>query len=155
MIVADIMTKDVVTISPDTHIDRVATLLFDRNLTGMPVVDDQSRVVGIVTEYDLMNPEFKVHIPTYINFLKQLKVVHDSTIDEYKDQARKLVKARVADIMTRDVITVQPSTQVTKLVELISKFRINPIPVVDDSNILKGIVSRADLVKIFKESSLA
>lgn len=154
MKVANIMTKEVISVNPKTRIDHVATLLFDNNLTGMPVVDDTKKVVGVVTEYDFMNPKLKLHIPTYINFLSSLKMIKGYDVSEYKKTARQLVQATVDEIMTKEVITVHPETDVATVVELITSHRINPIPVVDDENVLVGIVSRADLVKLLKESSL-
>ncbi len=149
MTVDHIMTKKVITISPETPLNEVAALLFDRNLTGVPVIDSEQKVVGIITEYDLMSPQFKIHIPTFITFLDSL-AKHDSESSEYKSQVEKFSQVKARDLMTRDVIVVHPDTSIRALVEAITTHRINPVPVVDAAGTLVGIVSRADLVRLLK-----
>lgn len=149
MTVDHIMTRKVISVTPDTPLNEVAGLLFDKHVTGVPVVDPQNKVVGIITEYDLMSPQFKIHIPTFVTFLESLSK-HDSDSFEYKDQVEKFSHVRARDIMTREVITVHPETSISTLVETITSKRINPVPVVDAVGKLVGIVSRADLVKLLK-----
>ncbi len=153
MLVKDIMTIDVIAVHPETTISKVASLLFYNNLTGMPVVDEDNKVIGIVTEYDLISPELGLHIPTYIKLLKNVGGV-DKDYKDLKKEIEKLAQASVKEVMTRDVITVTPDTTISSLVDIIMEHHINPIPVVDKEGRLVGIVSRADLVKLLKEIPL-
>jgi len=148
MLVQEIMTQDVITVKPTDKLKIVASLLFKQNLTGVPVVDDSSKVIGIVTEYDFINPDLELHIPTYIDFLQALEMVKTKESAEYQNQVSALSEATVENIMTTDVITVEPTTDIKEVVKIITSYRINPIPVVDSHGQLKGIVSRADLLKV-------
>lgn len=151
MMVRDIMTKEVISADPGMPITEVARLLFENNLTGMPVLDPESKVVGIVTEYDLMSPELNIHIPTYIEFLQSLGSAKDSVAEQFKDEAKRIANTTAEDVMTKGVITAHPTTSVEMLISLITEHRINPVPVVDEGNILVGIASRADLVKLLRD----
>ena len=139
------MTIDVIAVTPETKISRVATLLFDNNLTGMPVVDESNKVVGIVTEYDLMTPG--------IDFIKSAPQKKNDA-REIKAEVDNLLTGIVGSIMTREVEVVTMDTDLSTLTELITSKRINPVPVVDDEGKLVGIISRSDLVKLLKETDL-
>ncbi len=148
MLVQEIMTQDVITAKPTDKLREVASLLFNENYTGLPVVDDNGVMVGIVTEYDFINPDLELHIPTYVEFLQALDMVKDSDAEEYKEKVDALAGATIENIMTRDVITVDPTTDIKEAVKIITSHRINPLPVVDSHKKLKGIISRADFLKI-------
>lgn len=149
MKVSDIMTKKVISVKEESPISEVAKLLFEKDLTGIPVINDSNHVVGIVTEYDLISESSDIHIPTYINLLTQLKLVKGNekeiqkNIDEIKD-------IRVRDIMTYPVVTLSGDTEVSEAARIFTEDRINPLPVVNSSGVLIGIISRADIVKLFK-----
>lgn len=142
------MTKTVITAKPDDRIKDIASLLYRRNLSGVPIIDDSNKVIGIVTEFDFINPDLEVHIPTYVDFLDSLEV--DDTTNEMDEAVDRLKEATIDQIMTRDVKTVLETTDVKEVVKMITTYRINPIPVVDNQNTLIGIVSRADLIKILE-----
>ena len=155
MQVKDIMTTNVISLSPDMSIDRAAAVLFDNNLTGAPVLSPENKLIGIVTEYDFISPDLKIHIPTYIKLLKSLELVKkDREAKPLQQELEKIKNIKVEDIMTRDVITVGPEGSIGDLIDLIIKNRINPVPVLDEQKKLVGIVSRADLIKILKHIDL-
>lgn len=92
----------------------------------------------------------EVHIPTYVKLLEVLKF---GSRDENKEVSKKydeLMQLTVDQIMTHDVITVTPEDSISHLVGLITAHRINPVPVVNKSKEIVGIVSRADLLKLLK-----
>ncbi len=152
MTVKDIMTKDVVCVAPETPVSMVARILYDRNFTGVPVVNERHELVGIVTEFDLMSEEGSIHIPTFINLLSSTNVqgMSGKQIDQ---QLAKIRETKVRDIMTTEVVTVSEETSISEVARLFTENRINPIPVVDIHNHITGIVGRADIVKLYKESS--
>jgi len=139
------MTIDVIAVSPKTKINQVATLLFENNLTGVPVVDNSNKVVGIVTEYDLMGPG--------IDFIRSPQEIKSSA-SAIKQQVDTLLAGTVDSIMTQTVETVTGDTDLATLTDLIISKRINPVPVVDDDNTLVGIISRSDLVKLLRETRI-
>ena len=140
------MTTNVITVTEDTPITEAATVLEQHALTGVPVLQD-TKVVGIVTEGDFILKNTHLHLPSLVRILGSLN---------FDRRAKKLINTEyqtlsggtVKDIMTRNVVTVKPSMDVTKVVELFRSKNVNPVPVVDDTNNLIGIISKADLVKL-------
>lgn len=152
MKVKDIMTSNVISLSPEMSIERAAAVLFDNNLSGAPVLDKNNNLVGIVTEYDFISPDLKIHIPTYIKLLKTIDLVKkDPKAKLLQANLEKIKNTKVKDIMTKDVITIDPESELDSLIKLIIDNRINPVPVVGEEGDLLGIVSRADLVKLLKK----
>jgi len=148
MKVGEIMTKDVMSIGADAPISQVAELLFDYNLTGVPVVDEQKHVIGILTEYDLLSRQDHIHIPTYMKLLSQFKIAKsDKAVQQEISNVQSLL---ASDIMTRPVVTISEDTDVSEAARIFADERINPLPVVDSNGALVGIISRADIVKLFK-----
>lgn len=150
MQVKDIMTKQVITANEKMPVFELAELLFDKNLTGMPVVDEEKHVVGIVTEYDLLSREEHIHIPSFMKLWGQLKVAGDKK-HKIKREINKILSLKVGDIMTRPVVSVSEETKVAEAARIFADEHINPLPVVDENGVLVGIVSRADIVKLFKK----
>jgi len=148
MHVRDVMTSNVISVTTETPVSTVAELLFDKNLTGTPVVDENKHVVGMITEYDLLSRQEHIHIPSYMKLLSQFKVAGDKRM--IKTEIDKILSLRAADVMTKPVVTISPDTEVSEAARIFSDERINPLPVVDPNGQLMGIISRADIVKLFK-----
>ncbi len=149
----DIMTKGVVTVSPEATILETAEILWRYNFNGLPVVDENQKIIGIVTEGDFLTKQVdfaEIHLPTYIKFLKDLEV-YKKDKEVFVSEAKKILAAKVKDIMTTQVITVLPETEVYEVAQLFVEKRINPIPVVDSNKTLVGIVSRSDLIRFLKD----
>lgn len=148
MQVQEIMTPKVISVMPTTPVYEVASLIFDHNLTGMPVVDNENQVVGIITEYDLMSRSEHIHLPTYVNLLKEL--AEGSPTRELTGAIEKIQHLKAQDLMTTPVVSVSPDTPVEKAAEIFSEQHINPLPVIEEGKLV-GIISRADIVKLFKK----
>ena len=146
--VNDIMTKEVVTFSPDMPISDAANVLVTRNFTGAPVVDEYGKLAGIVTEADFLIRGEAIHLPTFLHLFSQVKVFHKDEA-RFKQEFYKFLNTKVKDIMTKEVITVEPEVSVEELARFITLKRINPVPVVSQGKLV-GIVSRSDIVKIFQ-----
>jgi CBS domain-containing protein len=142
--VSDIMQKDVVTINGDASVQE----LVKKKVSGVPVVDDRKRVIGIVTEGDLVSLDADIHFPHYIQFLDS--VIFLESMKKFDERIRKAAAALVSQIMTTDVITVQLDTPISKAATLMTDRRINRLPVVD-GDVLVGIITRADLVRAMAE----
>lgn len=141
----DIMTTQVITVDPDTSVHDLATLLSEHGISGVPVVDPNDRLVGVVTEGDLLHrtetgTEHRTEHRHYRWF---------DTLASDRELARDYVKShgrKVADIMTRDVVTVSDTTELADIADLLETKRIKRVPVVRDGAVV-GIVSRANLVR--------
>jgi CBS domain-containing protein len=132
--VADVMTREVVTVSPTESFKTCADLMRIHGISALPVVVAGSRVAGLISEADLMRP---------------LAAIPDIP-GETSTPIRKGITA--AEIMTPEVVTIAPGASVTAAARLMSEHRVKRLPVVDSSHRLVGIVSRGDVLRIFLRS---
>jgi CBS domain-containing protein len=138
---SDIMVRDVFTIGPDATIQDVAEILLSKRISGLPVVDATGRLIGIVSEGDLLRRAESGTEHSRSWWLKLLMGRETLAAEYVKEHAR-----RVRDVMTRDVISVQPDTQVTDIAALLEKNRIKRVPILENGKLV-GIISRANLVQ--------
>ena len=148
MQVKDIMTKKVISVKPETRINEAADFLSKYNLTGLPVIDKENKLVGIISEADFMTQDHHLHLPSYIQTLQAFKPWERSD-EKLKKEIQKLSLVKVSEIMNRQVVTTSLETDLKDLAALFSEKRVNPIPVTDKKNHLLGIVSRSDIVRLF------
>ena len=146
MKVREIMTTDVVTVQPDTSVNQIATLMHERQITGIPVVDDARHVVGIVTELDMIVRNTRLELPAFIQILDLARIPLEMP-GHYRNRLRHMLGATAGDMMTEDVVTLSPDAEMQDLADLMVKRRVNPVPVVEN-RVLVGIVSRADLIRM-------
>jgi CBS domain-containing protein len=141
MIAADVMASKVITVGPDASVATIAETLLANRISAVPVVDDNSALLGIVSEGDLIHRvETGTEHPRawWLEFFIGKEAL-----------AREFIKShgrKAADVMTRPVITVKPDTPLGELASLLEKHRIKRVPVVKGGKIV-GIVSRANLVQ--------
>ena len=141
----DVMTTNVITVDPDTAVQALATLLSERGISGVPVVDKDGRLVGIVSEGDLLH---RAETGTERRTQRRRSRWLD-TFAADQEAARDYVKAHgrsVQEIMTREVISVSDTTELADIATLLETKRIRRVPVVRDGKLV-GIVSRANLVR--------
>lgn len=139
----DIMTRSVVSIEPDMPVSHIARLMLSRNISAVPVVDPGGRLVGIVSEGDLMRrPELgtEKHRSWWLRVIVEENVLAAEYAKSHARTAR--------DVMTRDVIAVSEDTPLADIVGLLEKHHIKRVPVVRNGNVV-GIVSRANLLRAF------
>ncbi|MEW6066318.1 membrane protein [Desulforamulus profundi] len=148
MIAKDIMKTEVITVSEDTTIEEIARILTDHKISGVPVANGEGKLVGIVTEGDLLRKEANPRIPKYFGILGAM--IYFEGVDQYKEDFIKLAALKASEIMTSNVITVSEDTEVRAIATLMVKHNIKRIPVVENGKVI-GIVSRADIVKTLVE----
>jgi CBS domain-containing protein len=149
----DVMTTEVVTVSPETTVQELARILSEKGISGAPVVDANNRLVGLVSEGDLLH---RAETGTERRIQRRRSWWLDSVAAE-EEQARDYVKAHgrtVADIMTRDVISADETTDLADIAMLLETKRIKRVPVVSGGRLV-GIVSRANLVRALATTSSA
>jgi CBS domain-containing protein len=135
------MTAKVITVTPDTPVEQVARILLEHRISGVPVVDPERRVVGIVTEGDLMRrPELETERrrPWWLGMIADER----ARAEEYT----KTHGSRAEHVMTRNVVTVTEDTTVAEIAHLLERHRIKRVPVVRDRTLV-GLVSRANLIQ--------
>lgn len=145
MRVRDLMTVRVLTVRTDTAVNDVARLMSEHDISGVPVLDAQGRLAGIVTEQDIIVRNGRLEMPVLLQFFDA--VVPLELPGHLNNRLRHMLGTHAEDVMTRDVHTVTPDTEVEDLVALMVKHGANPVPVLEDGRLV-GIVSRSDLVRM-------
>lgn len=144
LLARDIMTPDPVTVGPELTVTEAAHLMSEKRIGALPVVE-KGRMVGLVTEGDLIMQDVKVHFPTYLSLLGGY-VFAPGANERLETALRKAVAATVADVMTREPITVTADALVTDVATLMVERDIARIPVMDGDAVV-GIVSKSDIVR--------
>jgi CBS domain-containing protein len=144
--VAEIMDREPVTVTPDEDVRRVIEILQTNDLPGVPVVDDGNKVLGIITDSDLVisDEEADFHLPHYVNIMGG--IVFLESMKHFEERAKKAFAATAADMMTPDPLTVGPDEPAEHAARLISERHHNRLPVVDDEGRLVGVVTRVDVL---------
>jgi CBS domain-containing protein len=137
----DVMTADVVTVSPEARVEEIARLMVEHHISAVPVVDARGRLAGIVSEGDLVRRIETGTAGTRAWWLELLADPATLALDYVKTHGR-----RAADVMTRTVVTVEEDASLADVARLLEGRHIKRVPVVREGRVV-GIVSRADLVR--------
>ena len=140
----DIMTKDVVTVTVDTSIEELSSLLVSNEISGVPVVDANSVIVGIVTENDLISRNKRLHIPTVVSFLDA--VIYLESSKKFAEDVKRLTATKVGDICEKKVVTITADTTLTDIATIMSEKKVHLLPVIASGKVV-GIVGKRDVVK--------
>jgi CBS domain-containing protein len=144
-VVRDIMDTDPATVRPETPVEQVVSTLRRHELPGLPVVDGEGRVLGMITEADLVLPDDDgdLHIPHYINLFGG--TIFLEPLSRFEQRLRKAFASNAADMMTADPDTVSPDTTVQEAARIIHESGHNRLPVVEDGRLV-GVVTRVDVL---------
>lgn len=153
MKVKELMTTKVVTVKPTATIEQVANVLHEYRFTGVPVVDEKKRLLGVIMERDFITADSKLYLPTYVKMLKDLDFVQNDK-KHLSKEAESLINATAADVMNSNIVTALPDDTMEHVAELFATKRVNPIPVVDGQFRLVGVISRSDLIKLFSPKNI-
>ncbi len=145
----DIMNKEVITIQKHASIEKLSSLLLKHEISGVPVVDDQGNMIGVVTEGDIIVKDSDLQFPTYFKLLDS--IIYLESLSKFKRNLKKHMGTKVEDIMSKNVVTIDQETPVNKIANIMTSKNINRVPVVDQDKNLVGIVTRADLIKSMTE----
>ena len=139
------MTPDTPTVAPDTSVEEVVRVMREHELPGLPVVDGDGRLVGIVTESDLVlaDDEGDLHIPHYFELFGGM--VFLEPLRRFESRLKKAAAATAGDMMTADPLTVQADDPVRKAARLIADSGHNRLPVVEGDRLV-GVVTRVDVL---------
>lgn len=142
--VKDIMTKELITVSPDTEIVQATKLLLENRINGIPVTDETGKLLGILCQSDLIAQQKKLPIPSFFTFLDGLITL--TSMKQIEKQVQKIAAITVAQAMTPNPVTVQPETNIETVAALMVDKNFHTIPVVDKGKLV-GIVGKEDVLK--------
>lgn len=140
-----IMTKNVVSIKPGDEVEKAARLLLEHKISGLPVVDDENRVVGMISEGDLVLRAKEVKAPAFSEILGG--VIFLESQNRFFAELKKTIALSVGELMTRKIYTVGEEATLEQIATLMSTKGINRVPVVDKDKKLLGIITRQDIIK--------
>ena len=140
----DIMTPEVITVKEDAPISEVAQILTEKHISGVPVLNSDQEIVGIVCESDIIDQTKRVHLPTVVNLMGYIVFLESGK--KFEKELRKMIGLIAADIMTREVKTVTPETPLEEIATLMAEFHVHSIPVMNGKNLV-GIIGKKDIVR--------
>lgn len=146
----EIMTEPVISIMADTPLKKAAEILDENSFSGVPVVDDNDNVVGILSDTDILRYTQQIigqplRDPHHV-FTKSQEVLHVDITHRGIEVIELVASTTVETLMTIDVILASEDTPVYEIVRLMKEHNINRIPIVDEEKKLKGIITRADII---------
>jgi CBS domain-containing protein len=142
--VKDIMTKELITVSPDTEIVHATKLLLENRINGVPVTDETGKLVGILCQSDMIAQQKKLPVPSFFTFLNGLITL--TSMKQFEKQVQKIAATTVAQAMTPNPVTVRPDTNIEEVAALMVDNNFHTIPVVDEGELV-GIVGKEDILR--------
>jgi CBS domain-containing protein len=144
--VADIMTPDPVVVSPETSLNEAIKILAERRISGLPVVDADGKLTGVISETDLMWQETGVTPPAHFMILDS--VIYLENPARYERELHKALGQTVGEVMTKkNIITVTPDQPVRRAAQLMNDRKVHRLIVVDESKQVVGVLTRGDVVR--------
>jgi len=142
--VKDIMTKDLITVSPEMEIAHAAKLLLEKHINGVPVVDGTGKMVGILCQSDLITQQKRFPIPSVFTLLDGF--IPLTSMKHIEKEAQKISATTVAHAMTPNPFTVSPEMSIEEVATIMLDKNFNTLPVVDEEKLV-GIVGKEDILK--------
>ena len=147
----DIMTKEVITVQEDMTIETLGRIFIEKRISGAPVIDNKEKLVGIVTENDLVRKNSRLHIPTVVRIFDAF--VPLGSTDRVEEEIRRISASKVSEICSRTLVTVAPDATLQDVSSLMFEKGVHLIPVVDAGRIV-GIIGKIDIIRgMFGEAS--
>lgn len=152
--IKNLMTAKVVTVYPDTPLLAAVDIMLKNNFSGLPVVNRNGTLAGILTEHDLTIKGSLINLPTFLKLLKEFEIYRQDK--KFIDQnVKKIFSMKVEDAMNPNPFSLHQNVSLEEAIHVFSEHQaINPIPVVDDNNKVVGILSRYDLIKLMGSPSV-
>ncbi|AHJ27332.1 inosine-5'-monophosphate dehydrogenase [Nodularia spumigena UHCC 0039] len=148
--VTDIMTRDPIVLRTETPLKEAIQILAEKRISGIPVVDDVGKLVGIISETDLMWQETGVTPPAYIMFLDS--VIYLQNPATYDRELHKALGQTVGEVMSKNPVTIAPEKTVKEAAQLMHDRSVHRLPVIDSQSQVVGIVTRGDIVRAMAAS---
>jgi CBS domain-containing protein len=142
--VKDIMTKDIITVTPDTEVVKAAKILLEKRINGLPVVDDSGKLVGILCQSDLIAQQKSIPIPSLFTLLDGY--IPLTIIKRIDKEVEKIAAIMVEQAMTPKPVTVDPDTDIEDVARLMVDKNYHTLPVLDGGKVV-GIVGKEDILK--------
>ena len=140
----DIMSKEIISVSPETEITQAANLLLEKRINGVPVVDAAGELVGILCQSDLIAQQKSIPIPSLFTLLDGY--ISLKTSKRMDKEVEKIAATKVAEAMTANPVTVDPETGIEKIATLMVEKNYHTLPVIDAGKLV-GILGKEDVLR--------
>ncbi len=141
---SDIMSSQDVTVSPQATVSEVVRLLLDTGLEGVAVVDGDQRLLGVVTESDVVAKHAHPHVPVYLGILGYVFPIESQSND---DEVRRVLAVTAQDLMSEDVPVVTPDVDVDDVATLMVEEHVNPVAVVEGDRLV-GMIDHTAIMRL-------
>lgn len=142
--VKDIMKTDIISVSPETEITYATKLLLENHINGVPVIDKNGKLVGIICQSDVIAQQKKLPIPSFFSFLDGF--ISLSSMKNLEKEVKKISAIAVSQAMTPNPVTVRPDTVIEVVAALMVDSNYHTIPVVEGGKLV-GIVGKEDVLR--------
>ncbi len=143
----DIMSKDVVAVSVSTSLKDLAHTFVETRFSNLPVLDDSGKLVGIISETDLVEQQRPLHIPTVMTLFDW--VFSFGNEKRFKEEVDRVTATTVGDLYHKEPVTCSPEMTTRELAALMSEHKVHLLPVVDNGEMI-GVVARLDLIRVME-----
>lgn len=144
--VAQVMTQNPITVTPQTPLSEAVKLIAEKRISGLPVVDDSGKLLGVISETDLMWQETGVEPPPYIMILDS--VIYLQNPARYDKEIHKALGQTVGEVMTAKPISIKGTQSIKEAAHLMHDKKIRRLPVIDDDNTqVIGILTQGDIIR--------
>jgi CBS-domain-containing membrane protein len=140
----DIMKKDLVTVSPETHVTEAAKVLLEKHVNGLPVWDENGRLVGVLCQSDLVAQQMKMPVPSVFNLLDGLIPIGSPA--SLEKEVKKIAAIKVSEAMTTNPVTVSPETGLEEIATLMVSKKFHTLPVIEHGKLV-GIIGKEDVLR--------
>jgi len=140
----DIMTRAVITVTPATDITQATRILLENRINGLPVVDAEKRLVGIVCQSDMIAQQKRIPLPSLFTLLDGYITL--TSAKQFEKEVQKIAATRVEQAMTPKPVTVDPGTSIEEIASLMVEKNLHTLPVVDKGKLV-GIIGKEDMLR--------
>ncbi len=148
--VKDIMTKNPITVFPETEITHITKILLEKHINGVPVIDETGKLVGIICQSDLIAQQKKLPLPSFFTILDGF--IPLTSMRQFEKEVKKVSAVTVADIMTPNPVTVSSDENVETVATLMVERKFHSVPVIDKGELV-GIVGKEDILRTLMPES--
>ena len=141
---SDIMTEDVITVKKETLLTDLAAILYEKNINGVPVVDDDGLLVGIICETDLIRKNKKLHIPTVFALFDA--VFYLERPKKMEKEIERISATTVGELYTPKPVTVDGRTPIEEIATIMTEKKFYTLPVMDGKRMV-GIIGKSDIIR--------
>ena len=140
----DMMTRNVVTVKKDQPISDLSKLFIENHFNGVPVLDDAGKVIGVVTQSNLIEQNKNLHIPTVIALFDAVLFLESEK--KFESDVKKLTGSKIEDIYHKNPITVSPDTDLSEITTIMAEKDVHTLPVLEDDKLV-GIIGKKDVIR--------